>query len=75
MIRLGAKADAVIGPQAFPVAFIPIFSKDYEGIRTLKKLGVDYSKLRFQGATASDLSKKIGDPKLIELLKATGSKT
>lgn len=75
LIRLGAKPDALIGPQAFPVAFIPIFSKDYEGIRTLKKLRVDYSKLRFQGATASDLSKKIGDPKLIELLKATGSKT
>lgn len=75
LIRLGAKPDALIGPQAFPVAFIPIFSKDYEGIRTLKKLGVDYSKLRFQGATASDIAKTAGDPKLIELLKATGSKT
>lgn len=75
LIRLGAKPDALIGPQAFPVAFIPIFSKDYEGVRTLKKSGVDYSKLRFQGATASDLSNKIGDPKLIELFKVAGSKT
>jgi len=75
LIRLGAKPDALIGPQAFPVAFIPIFSKDYEGIRTLKKMGVDYSKLRFQGTTAGDISKKIGDPKLVELLKTTGSKT
>lgn len=69
LIRLGAKAETLVGPQDIPVALIPVLSKDVEGIRVLRKLGIDYSRVRFQGMSALDIAKRIGDPKVTEAVQ------
>ncbi|OOG44151.1 hypothetical protein B0B52_07180 [Polaromonas sp. A23] len=74
LMRLGAKPETTVGNQGIPVALIPLLSKDYEGIRLLRKLGVDYSRIQFQGATAVEIARRIGDPKLVEALNIKESR-
>jgi tetratricopeptide (TPR) repeat protein len=68
LIRAGARADAPIGPSDLPVAMLPIMNGSAELTRSMVRLGVDYSKLRFQGASALDWAKRSGDPALVEAL-------
>jgi hypothetical protein len=51
-----------------PVALLPVFSRDAGAIRLMQRSGIDYTKLRFQGATAIDYARSQGDDKLLQLL-------
>lgn len=70
LIKLGARTDAPVGNGRIPVALIPVMNLDVEAIKILQKHGVDYSKLRYKGATALDHAKQIGDKRLIEALSS-----
>jgi len=68
LLRLGARPDATVGDGDMPVALLPVISRDMEGIHLMQQFGVDYSKLRYQGATAIDHAKRIGDHQLADVL-------
>jgi Tfp pilus assembly protein PilF len=68
LIRLGARPQAPIGPAQMPVALLPVTEGDLDGIRLMKKSGVDYSKLQYQGKSVLELVRQTGDRKLIDAL-------
>ena len=68
LMKLGARADAPIGEDNMPVALLPVMSTDISAIHLMQKLGVDYSKLRYRGATAIDYAKQMGDSRLLKAL-------
>jgi tetratricopeptide (TPR) repeat protein len=71
LLRLGARPDAPIGETSMPVALLPVIAADTAGIRLMQQFGVDYSKLRYEGATAIDHAKRTGDRRLLEALDPT----
>jgi len=71
LAHLGAKLDTPSGPYQMPVAMLPIVEGDLEGVKLMKKLGVDYSKLQYQGASVSEQVKRSGNRKLIEMLEVS----
>jgi tetratricopeptide (TPR) repeat protein len=72
LLDLGARPDTPVSVEAIPVALLPVLNGDAEAIRRLKRAGVDYSKLRFRGATALDFAKQIGDDELLKALQPDG---
>lgn len=68
LMALGARAKTPVGEMAIPVAFLPVLSGDVDGVRLLRKLGVDYSKLKYRGATAIDFARQQGNQALISAL-------
>jgi tetratricopeptide (TPR) repeat protein len=75
LLRLGARPEKTVGAAAFPVALIPIFANDYEGIRLMTQNGVEYSKMSFQGMNIMEYAKRMGDKKLIDALNFKGPST
>jgi Tfp pilus assembly protein PilF len=71
LLRLGARPDALVGDADMPVALLPVIAADTAGIRLMRQFGVDYSKLRYEGATAIDHARRIGDRQLLEALDPT----
>lgn len=69
LIRLGARPDTLIGEEQMPVALIPVMARDFDGIRLMQRSGVDFSKLRHQGATAIDHARMKGDRQLLQVLE------
>ncbi|MFL6664407.1 MAG: tetratricopeptide repeat protein [Rhizobacter sp.] len=74
LLALGAATDALVGAEQMPVALLPVVMADVDGIRLMRKAGVDYTKLRYQGSTALDHARAIGDRRLLEALDASGQK-
>jgi len=70
LLKLGANPEAPVGFQAMPVALLPVLEGNLDAIRVLQRAGVDYSKLRFRGATAIDYAKQSGDDALLNALTA-----
>lgn len=68
LLKLGAKTDAPVGYDDMPVALIAVMSGNVEAIRLMQQFGVDYSKLRYRGATAFDFAKETGDSRMQEAL-------
>jgi Tfp pilus assembly protein PilF len=68
LLRLGAKPDAEEGPERMPAALIPVLTQDLEIVRLLQRAGVDYNRLRFQGTTAVEYARNLGNSKLMEVL-------
>ena len=68
LLALGARPDTTIGPLGMPVALLPVLAGSVDGVRSLKQAGVDYSKLKYRGATAADLAKASGNTQLLEVL-------
>jgi Tetratricopeptide repeat len=68
LVALGARPQTPVSPVAIPVAFLPILSGDAAGVRVLRNLGVQYSKLRYRGATALDFAKQQGNQALLSAL-------
>jgi tetratricopeptide (TPR) repeat protein len=68
LLRLGARADTPVGIDAMPVALLPVLKGNVEEIRVLKRAGVNYSKLRYRGATAFDFAKQMGSDALLQEL-------
>jgi tetratricopeptide (TPR) repeat protein len=69
LLQLGASPVTPVSYAEMPVALLPVMSGDIEAIRMLQRAGVDYSKLRHQGATAIDYAKQMGDEELLKALK------
>jgi tetratricopeptide (TPR) repeat protein len=68
LLAMGARADAPAGMEQMPLAFMPVMEGNADAVRMLRKAGVDYSKLRFQGTTALQIAKQMGDESLIAAL-------
>lgn len=73
LIRLGANPVAKVGVREIPVALLPVMSHDVDTLRVLRQSGVDYTKLRYQGQTAIEHAKQIGDRVLLEALEPKSS--
>lgn len=73
LLKLGARPDTLVSDAAIPVALIPVLDRDADCIRALRQAGVNYSTLRFRGATAFDIAKRLGDPAIIEALGGRNS--
>jgi len=66
LLALGAHPDTPVGFEEVPVALLPVLSGDIEGVRLMRRSGVNYSKLKYRGATALEIAKGIGKPALID---------
>ena len=65
LVRLGARPGRPAGPNDMPVALLPVMTRDIEGIRLMRKLGVDYSKVTYQGISILDQVGRTGDRQLL----------
>lgn len=72
LVKLGARPDTPVSPRKFPVAFLPVVSEDITGVLTMRQLGVDYSRVRYRGATAFDIATRLGDSALLTALGGKG---
>lgn len=68
LVKVGASPLATIGEQAVPVALTAVFNNDLQGIRLMKRLGVNYSNIHFQGMTAMNYARKTGNKKMLDVL-------
>lgn len=68
LIKVGANPTATVGEQAVPVALLPVFTNDPQGIRLMKKWGVNYSSVYFQGVSAMNYARKMNNKKLLDAL-------
>lgn len=73
LVALGARTTTPVGELAVPAAFLPVLSGDAAGVRQMRKLGVDYSKLKFRGVTALDLARQQGNEALLSALGNGGA--
>jgi Tfp pilus assembly protein PilF len=74
LLQLGASAHAESGAEKMPVAFIPVLHGDLDGVRLMRRAGVDYAKLRYRGLTAMDVAKQQDNRKMLEALGSTTGK-
>jgi len=68
LLTLGARPDAPVGTTGIPVALLPVLNGDIDIVRMMRKSGVNYSKLRFRGATALEIARGMGNPALLDAL-------
>ena len=68
LVKVGASLLVTIREQAVPVALVPVFNNDLQGIRLMKRLGVNYSSIHFQGMTAMNYARKMGNKKMLDVL-------
>jgi tetratricopeptide (TPR) repeat protein len=68
LLALRARPDAPVGYQDMPLALVPVMEGNVEAIRLMREYGVDYSKLRYHGATAFDFAKQTGNSALLKAL-------
>jgi hypothetical protein len=68
-LALRANPNTLVGYDEVPLALLPLMEGNPEAIRLLRDHGVDYSKLRYKGATAFDFATQTGNK---ELLRALG---
>jgi predicted negative regulator of RcsB-dependent stress response len=70
LLALGARPDTPVGGAGVPVALLPVLSADINGVRLMRQSGVDYSKLRYRGATALEIAKRLGNSALLDAIGA-----
>ncbi len=68
LLRLGARPDALVGVEQMPVALLPVIVGDSEGIRLMRKSGVDYSELHYQGRSVLDQVRRSGNRDLVRAM-------
>jgi ankyrin repeat protein len=71
LLDLGAGLETPVTPGNIPVALLPVMDGNFPAIALLRRAGVDYSKVRYRGATVVDLVKQLGDPALLEAVAGT----
>lgn len=74
LLQMGASPLAEVGHEKMPVALLPVLSRDVASIRLMRRAGVDYTKLRYQGTTAVEHARQQGDAKLLEALDPKSGK-
>jgi len=75
LIRLGSRVDSVVGYDEMPVSVIPIIQGDPEGIRLMKKLGVNYGSVKLHGVSILEQVKRSGNQKLIDAIGSGSNRT
>lgn len=70
LLSLGARGDAQVGAEEFPLGLLVVIGGDIEGVRLLQRYGVDFEKMRFRGMTALDYAKQTGNRTLVEVLES-----
>jgi hypothetical protein len=75
LLRLGARPDAAVGFDEMPAALIPVLARDLQGVKLLRRSGVDYSKRKFRVITTLDYAQQSGDRELIDALGTDRDKT
>jgi ankyrin repeat protein len=75
LLDLGAGPETPVTAAAIPVALLPIIDGNLPAIALLRRAGVDYSKLRYRGATAIEVAEEMGDTDLLRALVGTESST
>lgn len=70
LLSLGARGDARVGAEEFPLGLLVVIGGDIEGVRLLQRYGVDFEKMRFRGMTALDYAKQTGNRTLVEVLES-----
>ncbi|HLJ37222.1 MAG TPA: hypothetical protein VKT54_02315, partial [Steroidobacteraceae bacterium] len=73
LLALGAQPEFPVGPIGMPVALMPVMEGNLDEIRLMQHSGVDYSRLRFRGATALDYAKQSGNKELLNVLGRHGT--
>ena len=68
LLTLHARPDAPVGYEDVPLALVPVMQGNIEAIRLMREFGVNYSKLRYRGATAIDFAKQSGNHALLDAL-------
>ena len=68
LLALRARPDAAVGYEDMPLALVPVMEGNIEAVRLMREYGVDYSKLRYRGATAFDFAKQSGNSALLKAL-------
>jgi len=68
LLKLRARSDVPVGYEDMPLALIPVIRRNVEGVRLLRGFGVDYTKLRYRGATAIEFAKQSADHALLQAL-------
>lgn len=68
LLTLGASPDVIVGPEEMPLALLPVIEGDVEAVTLMLQFGVDYSKIRFHGATAYDFAREADNSALLEKL-------
>ena len=68
LLALGARPDIPVGEAGIPVALLPVLDADVDAVRLMRRSGVNYSKLKFRGATALDIAKRMGNPALLDAI-------
>lgn len=71
LVGHGAKFDDVVGEKQYPVALIPIMNQDVKGVAMMKESGIDFAKVKFDGSSAIDYAKRIGNPEIIAIVKGS----
>jgi tetratricopeptide (TPR) repeat protein len=69
LVRLGARPETPVSYAEIPAALLPVMDGNVDAIRLMQRLGVDYSKLTYRGASAIDYAKQMGDDELLKLLQ------
>ncbi len=72
LLALGAGPETLVTAAAIPVALLPVLDGNHAAIGVLQRAGVDYSKLRYRGATALDFARQSGDEALLDALNKKG---
>jgi tetratricopeptide (TPR) repeat protein len=72
LLSLGARADTPVSFSEIPVALLPVISVDAEAVSSMRRFGVDYSKLRYHGITAYKLAARSGNKGLLDAIKDAG---
>jgi tetratricopeptide (TPR) repeat protein len=73
LLALGARPLCPVGPAGMPLALLPVMEGNVDEIRLMQRSGVDYSKLRFRGATALEYARQMGNKELLDALGAKGT--
>lgn len=68
LVKAGASPLATIGEQSVPLALVPVFNQDLQGIRMMKRLGVNYASVSYQGVSAVNYARKMGNKELLDAL-------
>lgn len=69
LLRMGASPATPVGYGDLPVALMPVMSGNLALVKLMRQFGADYGKLTYQGATAFDFAKQIGNSDLLQALE------
>lgn len=66
LMQLGANTNALIGNENMPISLLPVMIEDVTLVKLMQQSGVDYSKIRFQGMSGTEIVRRSGNAKLLE---------